>query len=163
MDTIYNNPNDYWLAHPENSEQPGGGCLVAICYAMAFAAIMVLLFMFSACTTTEYVQVPVVHNDTVLINHTAHDSIFMHDSIHIKEKGDTVWIERWHTKWENHFAHDTTYISKTDTVPVPHPVEKLVERELTWWQKTRMHCGEVLLLAVLAGIVYVVLKLRKKL
>ena len=58
-------------------------------------------------------------------------------------------------------THDTLYQATHDTIPQPYPVEKLVERELTWWQQTRMHLGEALL--ALAGIAVVVFVIRRKL
>ena len=71
----------------------------------------------------------------------------MHDSVTVSQKGDTVRIEKWHTKGVNHLEHDTTYISKTDTIPLPYPVEtiKEVEKPLSWWQKTLMWLGVALI------------------
>ena len=45
--------------------------------------------------------------------------------------------------------HDTTYVSKTDTIPQPYPVEKEVPAELTWWQQTRLHIANILMWALL--------------
>lgn len=159
--SVYNNPNDYWLVSPED-EQPNGGCLVAICYAMVFAAILAMLILCSGCETVRYVQVPVTHTDTLWKSTTTHDSVYVRDSIHIKEKGDTVWIDRWHTLWKIKTAYDTTYISKTDTVGVPYPVEKLVERELSWWQKVKMRMGVLFMgLIGVVGVWVVCIKTRR--
>lgn len=116
--------------------------------------------MASACTTTRYVEVPVVQCDTVWENHTTRDSIWMHDSIHVKEKGDTVWYEKWHVNYKEKIVHDTIYKSRVDSVAVPYPVEKHVAQPLTWWQKTRMHFGEALLVLLLMAAVYVFIILR---
>lgn len=105
--------------------------------------IILILLLLCSCTTTKYVEVPVVHNDTVWQNHTLHDSIYMHDSTYIYEKGDTFLLEKWHTKYVLKEKHDTTYISKTDSVPTPYPVEviKEVPAELNWWQRLKMKVG----------------------
>ena len=121
--------------------------------------VMVVL-MASACTTTKYVEVPVVHCDTVWENHTTLDSIWMHDSIHVKEKGDTVWYEKWHVNYKEKIVHDTIYKSRVDSVGVPYPVEKQMEKPLTWWQKTRMHLGEALLVLLLVAAVYGFIRFR---
>jgi hypothetical protein len=114
------------------------------------------------CKTKErVVAVEKVRNDTTYITKHQRDSVWLHDSIHVTEKGDTIKIEKWHTKYVEKATHDTLYQHKTDSVPVPYPVEKLVERELTWWQQTRMHLGEALL--ALAGIAVVVFVVRRKL
>ena len=116
----------------------------------------------AGCKTKErVVTVEKVRNDTTYITKHQRDSVWLHDSIHVTEKGDTIRIERWHTKYIEKATHDTLYQHKTDSVPVPYPVEKLVERELTWWQQTRMHLGEALL--ALAGIAVVVFVIKRKL
>ena len=50
--------------------------------------------------------------------------IWVHDSIHVTDKGDTVRIEKWHTKYVESIRHDTVYKARTDSVPVPYPVTK---------------------------------------
>ena len=118
----------------------------------------------SACTTTRYVEVPVVHTDTLRENRIERDSVWLHDSIHVKEKGDTVWFEKWHVNYKEKIVHDTIYQSRTDSVAKPYPVyvEKEVAKKLTWWQKTQMYVGDGALLVVLAMMVYGLIKLYKE-
>ena len=40
-------------------------------------------------------------------------------------------------------------IEKTDTIPIPYPVKVEVPAQLSWWQKTRMHIGEITIIALL--------------
>jgi hypothetical protein len=116
----------------------------------------------AGCKTKErVVTVEKVRTDTTYITKHQRDSVWLHDSIHVTEKGDTIRIEKWHTKYIEKATHDTLYQATHDTIPQPYPVEKLVERELTWWQQTRMHLGEALL--ALAGIAVVVFVIRRKL
>ena len=123
--------------------------------------ILVALLLVGCKTKERVVTVEKVRNDTTYITKHQRDSIWLHDSIHVTEKGDTIRIERWHTKYIEKATHDTLYQATHDTIPQPYPVEKLVERELTWWQQTRMHLGEALL--ALAGIAVVVVVVRRKL
>ena len=123
--------------------------------------ILVALLMAGCKTKEKVVTVEKVRNDTTYITKHQRDSVWLHDSIHVTEKGDTIRIERWHTKYIEKATHDTLYQATHDTIPQPYPVEKLVERKLSWWQQTRMHLGEALL--ALAGIAVVVFVVRRKL
>ena len=123
--------------------------------------ILVAVLLVGCKTKERVVTVEKVRNDTTYITKHQRDSVWLHDSIHVTEKGDTIRIERWHTKYVERATHDTLYQATHDTIPQPYPVEKLVERKLSWWQQTRMHLGEALL--ALAGIAVVVFVVRRKL
>ena len=121
----------------------------------------------TACHTTKYVPIIETRTDTLIVTKHQRDSIYLKDSTNVHEwqRGDTMYIEvlKWHTEHHDRTVHDTTYISKTDSVPVPYPVEKKVPRELTWWQKTKMRCGIIFMgLICLMGIIGF-WKLKKKL
>lgn len=106
--------------------------------------IMVALLL-AGCGSTKYVTVDEQHTDTLRQVTVRYDSVMVHDSIHITEKGDTVKIERWHTQWRDRWHTDTIYQSRRDSVPYPVEVEKEVPAELTWWQQTRLHLANILL------------------
>lgn len=114
-----------------------------------------MLVTLAGCKTHErIVEVERVRTDTTYITKHQRDSVWLHDSIHVKDKGDTVTIERWHTKYIERTTHDTIYHATHDTLPLPYPVEvvKKVEKPLTWWQRTRLHVANiVLLLLVIYG------------
>ena len=108
------------------------------------------LLCMCSCTTTKYVEVPgPTHIDTTYITKWQHDSIYQRDSIHVTEK---------------HILRDTVFHFVNDTIPAPYPVEVEVPAQLTWWQQTRMHIGEVAIgfigAALLAGIVWLILRLK---
>jgi hypothetical protein len=126
-----------------------------------FCLVILVALLMAGCKTKErVVTVEKVRNDTTYITKHQRDSVWLHDSIHVTEKGDTIRIEKWHTKYVEKATHDTLYQATHDTIPQPYPVEKLVERELTWWQQTRMHLGEALL--AIAGIAVVVFVIKRK-
>ena len=139
-----------------DDERMKAGCMQGIILAVAIIIMLAVCSLCSSCTTTEYVTVPEYHTDTVLYNHTTHDSVYVHDSIRVWQKGDTVTIHEWHTKYKLKEVHDTTYISKTDSVPMPYPVEvtKEVPAELTWWQSAKRHVGGVILWVAIIAFVY---------
>lgn len=108
--------------------------------------IMAAALLLTACKTRErIVMVETVRTDTAYITRHQRDSIWLHDSIYMKEymSGDTVYLlrDRWHTQYVEKQVHDTTYIATHDTVPDPYPVEVEVPAQLTWWQKTKMNLG----------------------
>lgn len=136
--------------------------VVSGCVGYVLALIILLLFnwILGSCTTTKYVTIPEHHTDTLVQTKVQHDSIVLRDSIHVSEKGDTVRIERWHTQLVRKEVHDTTYIHKTDSVPVPYPVTEYTERQLTWWQRTQMYAGDLLLLILLGYMIITIIKKR---
>ena len=98
-----------------------------------------ILFAMSSCTTTKYVEVEKVRTDTVYKSKVERDSVWLHDSVEVNVKGDTVLVEKWHTKIKETFVYDTLQVLKKDSIPVPYPVTKYVEKELSWWQQTCMY------------------------
>ena len=153
----YNNPNDYWHNHYDpyrdmsDEERLKAGCMQGSVIMVAVIIAMMVCALFTSCKSVEYVFVPQTHTDTLIVTNVQHDSIYINDSTVITEKGDTVTIEKWHTKYVEKQVHDTTYVSKTDSIPVPCPVEtiKEVPAELTWWQQTRIHIGGIVIFSLL--------------
>lgn len=133
--------------------------LLIILWSVILAVCLVLL---SACTTTKYVTVPITHTDTLYVTKYQRDSIHVRDSIYIKDRGDTVWIERWHTKYVERLRTDTLIEHRADTVAVPVEVEVEVPRQLTWWQQTRIHAGEMLFVLLAAAAAFAVWRLKRK-
>lgn len=125
---------------------------------VGMVVMIIIALLFCSCTKTEYITVEKVRNDTVWQNHTKHDSIWVHDSIHVTDKGDTVWIERWHTKWQNHLEHDTVYKARTDSVPVPYPVIKEVEKPRSKFEKGLIGVG---ILSIMALVIFIAFKLKR--
>ena len=125
--------------------------------------IMAAAIMMVGCKSVEYVPVIEHRTDTVYQSKVVHDSIYQHDSTYIKEKGDSVYIERWHTKYVLKEKTDTLYESRVDSIPVPYEVVKEVEVEksLSWWQAMRMHIGGIVVWLLLILAIYGILKWRK--
>lgn len=157
----YFNPNDAWIRHDDyhyknltDHEQVNQGCMQAVVYFIAFIIGILICSLFSSCKSVEYVTVIEHKTDTLIQTKVQYDSVWLHDSIVQKHKEDTLLIEKWHTKYVEKQVHDTTYVSKTDSVPVPYPVMEYVEKQLTWCQQARLHLANVVLylLLIIAGI-----------
>lgn len=156
----YNNPNDLWRNNGydpykgmTNKERMKAGCLQGVVFIVMLFLGLLLCALLGSCTTERTVTVERVRTDTVRQCLTLRDSIWMHDSIRVTEKGDTVRIEKWHTKYVEKQVHDTIYKSRVDSVPVPHDVIKKVPRERGWLEKLLLGIGGAAVLAVIIGIV----------
>ena len=154
----YNNPEEAWY-HGLKQRPHGEGCLLTMLSVTFIALAIALMLSFSGCTTTRYVPVEHHTTDTVYQSKLQRDSVWLHDSIHVSEKGDTIRIERWRTKYISKEIHDTLYQSVRDSIPVPYEVIKEVPAKLSSLQTGLMVSG---LFAILALILVVVYKLKRK-
>lgn len=127
-------------------------------WSLIVMIVLSLVLLLTSCKHTEYVTVEKVRIDTTYITNHQRDSIWLHDSIHVAEKGDTVKIEKWHTKYVEKQVHDTLYKAKVDSVPVPYPVPEYIEKNLTWWQQTRIHIANILLYLLGFGLLFMIVK-----
>jgi hypothetical protein len=130
-------------------------------YLVAVLLVLIALIC-GGCSTTKYVPVETIKRDTVYQSKIEHDSVYLHDSVYVKEwqNGDTIYRDRdrWHTKYVEKEVHDTLYQSKTDSIAVPYPVEK----ELTWWEKKKIEFGELAMVIVAGLLCFVVIKSKLK-
>lgn len=119
--------------------------------------ILLACLSFCGCTKTEYVTVEKIRTDTTYITKHQRDSIWLHDSVMVSEKGDTVRIEKWHTKYVSKEVHDTLYLATHDTIPQPYPVAQYVEKPLSKIERALIIIG---CLAIMALLVFIVLKIK---
>ena len=106
------------------------------------------LVAMASCKTVKYVPVEKVQHDSIYITQHQKDSIYIHDSIYQKEKGDTLIIEKWHTRYVEKQVRDTLIQIERDTIPQPYPYEVEVPAQLSWWQQTRIRVGDIAMIAV---------------
>lgn len=129
---------------------------------ITLAPFMCLLFVICSCRTVKYVPVETVKVDTTYINKLQRDSIYILDSVYVKEKGDTVLIEKYKYLYRDKLVRDTMYISKADSIQVPYPVEKV----LTRWQQLKLELGGwalgVIIMVSLVFIIWIVYKFKRK-
>lgn len=58
------------------------------------------------------------------------DSIYLHDSVYIAQRGDTIYHDRWRTRYKEVTRLDTAYIERRDSIRYPVIVE--VEKPRHW-------------------------------
>lgn len=127
------------------------GCMA---YPIIIGVMVLLCIIMSGCTTTRYVPVVTHQTDTLRVVQNVRDSVMVHDSVRVTERGDTVFVERWRERVHASKTHDTVYRAVHDTVveKVPVQVEVTKEKPLTRWQRARMTVGDVMMAAVLVAV-----------
>lgn len=116
--------------------------------------VILTILMLSACrTTTRIVEVPVEVIKKEYIYDTKIDSIYIRDSVDRWQKGDTLYITKWHTKFK--YINKVDTLIKTDSIPKIVLVEKEVEvNHIYWWQKTLMWVGGILLIYIIISLIH---------
>lgn len=104
--------------------------------SFCLSLLIFVLYMLASCRT-EYIPVESVRYDSLYFAKLEKDSIFIRDSVHIREKGDTIFRDKLKFVYRYVGKTDTVYIEKRDSVPVPCPVE----RKLTWWEQKKLDFG----------------------
>ena len=129
---------------------------------VAIVAILSLIVL-PSCKTKfiETVRYEIVEtHDTIDRVKVQRDSITLHDSVYIHQKGDTVFSEKWRTEFRWRTQHDTVVKVReiphvvTDTVYQVKevPVDKVVYKQ-RWWQKLTSGAG----IAAIIGLILAVL------
>ena len=111
---------------------------------ITFCAIVLL---YCSCSTTKYV--PIETTRTEYRDNFLRDSIYFRDSIFVKEKGDTLIVEKYSYLYRDKIIRDSIFT--TDTIRVPYPVEviKEVKKPLSGWQNFQVWCGRIALAILL--------------
>lgn len=115
---------------------------------------MLAILMLSACkTTTKIVEVPVEVVKKEYIHDTKIDSVYIRDSVDRWQKGDTLYITKWHTKFK--YINKVDTLVKTDSIPKIVTVEKKVEvNHIYWWQNTLMWAGGILSICIIISLIH---------
>lgn len=106
-------------------------------------ALCVALSALSGCRT-QYVPVETVKIETERVVDIRRDSIYVLDSVFVREAHDTVYITKWRTEYKEALRIDTLNIERIDTLY--RIVE--VELKLTKIQQLKMDVGAGVLYAV---------------
>lgn len=100
---------------------------------------MLACLVLAGCKTVRYVPVETVRTDSVYVDRFTRDSVYLRDSVFVNRwtVGDTVFVDKVSVKYlyRDRWRHDTVAVTRRDSVQVPLPVE----RELGWWQQTRLN------------------------
>lgn len=120
------------------------------------------LLLFS-CTTTREASSDyrtTERLDSVFITTLQRDSIYLHDSIYMLEKGDTVYkyVERLRYKYVS--TTDTVARTKIDTSFVERVEVREVEQQVAWYSRCFMWLGQLVCAAIILCVLYYFLNKR---
>ena len=107
------------------------------------------------CKSIQYVPVENTIVKTEYKNSVSYDSIYFTDSVYIKEKNDTVYIEN--IKYRYKYVSNIDTIVKNDTITntTIQEVEVIKEvNKLKWWQTALIALGVL-------SLVYIIIKIKK--
>lgn len=118
-----------------------------------WASLLLFCYLMCGCGT-KYVAVESVRYDSLYISKMMHDSIYVRDSVFVKEAGDTIFKDKYKYVYVYKNLVDTFYVYKDKEIEVPVPVEK----ELSWWERQKLNFGGWVI-----GILflYVIVKIMK--
>ena len=181
----YNNPNEMWRHNGydpykgmRDEERLKAGCFQMVAFFVMIMESLALCALFGSCTTTKYVPVQQQHTE----HHWHTDSVKERDSVHTEnttiirevdsaamakygiqmQANQRAWLvlqremEQRLRELEHMTAtHDTIH----DSIPCPVDVIKEVPAKLTWWQQTRLHIINVLMMF---GIIWLIMWIGRK-
>ena len=125
---------------------------------LALVAFFAFVFALSSCGTAKtIVKEGEVRTEYVDRFREHRDSIYLHDSVYIHFKGDTVYQERWHTRIRDRTVRDTVYIQKVDSIYVDRQVKKTSGITEISYTLRLLGCA-----AVVIAVLLFILKLRGK-
>lgn len=97
-----------------------------------------LMTLLTGCRSVKYVSVPEYHTEYKVRTDSfiKRDSVWVHDSVSVWMKGDTVFKEKLEKVYNEHYIYTnkTDTVLKTDSVRVPFPVEKKLGR----WEQIKV-------------------------
>ena len=129
-------------------------------YLVVVISLIVVLSL-SSCAT-KVVTVPEVHTEYVYKTDSfvQRDSIWCLDSVFIREKGDTVWVEKFKTIFKDRIR----MVVERDTFMRCDTISQVIEVEkpLTWWQEKKIEFGEIAMVGMALLLVFALLKLKFK-
>ena len=120
--------------------------------------IAILAGLVLGCKPYRVAQRETVIKDSLYIVQRMIDRVLIRDSVYERHVHDTVYKYKERETVRYLSLRDTLYIEKRDSVSVPYPVE----RQLTKWEATRMRLGDILLIIVNIGLIYVVIWLIRR-
>ena len=118
-------------------------------------SLLIAVFLLSGCKT-KYIPIEKIVYQNSIKHDTLHtsDSVLVRDSIYLRQKGDTCYLDRWHEKtvFKNVYIVKVDSFLKRDSIPVPYPVEK----ELSKWEQFQLKYavwsfGALCMLLIISG------------
>lgn len=111
-----------------------------------FAIVLLLAAMIGCKTKTVYVPVEKWQTEIEMLDRWHRDSVYIHDSIFVAHKGDTIFLEKYKYIYRDKVVRDSIYKTDSIHVEVPYPVIETREvNRLHTWQIILMCLGGMLI------------------
>ena len=141
-----------------NEEKAYKGCF----WAFLMFVVLMAIILLSSCSP-KVIYVPEYHTEYITKTDSVVkvDSVHVKDSVIIKQAGDTIEIDRWHTEYKDRWRERVVIdsIIKVDSVSVPYPVEK----KLSKWQQAKADWGGwAMLFVVVLIFLFLFFALRRR-
>lgn len=133
-----------------------------------------VLLLLTGCASTRKASTTEVDNnyrsteklDSIFITAIQRDSIYLRDSIYVREKGDTIYkyVEKWRFKlvttvdtvYSTTTRVDTAYVDRTKVEIREKPV--YIEKQVKWYNKSFMWLGRICCLAAILWAIFLYIK-----
>jgi len=127
---------------------------IAVVLGVVFA-ILAMVF----CTSCRTIKTVVEYRDREVIKtELQRDSVYLHDSVYVSHRGDTVFVDRWRTEYAYKYIARVDSFTRVDSIP--YPVE--VVREVRVRNGYDKFCSWFLWIVVVAGGIFVACKVLKR-
>ena len=141
-----------------NEEKAYKGCF----WSFIIFIVLMMVILFNSCSP-KVIHVPEYHTEYITKTDSVVkvDSVHVKDSVIIKQAGDTIEIDRWHTEYKDRWRERVVIdsIIKVDSVSVPYPVEK----KLSKWQQAKVDWGGwAMLFVVVLIFLFLFIALRRR-
>lgn len=141
-----------------NEEKAYKGCF----WSFIIFIVLMMIILFNSCSP-KVIYVPEYHTEYITKTDSVvkKDSVHVKDSVIIKQAGDTIEIDRWHTEYKDRWRERVLIdsIIKVDSVSVPYPVEK----KLSKWQQAKVDWGGwAMLISVAVIFLFLFFALRRR-
>lgn len=116
---------------------------------------IIVIFFALTVVGCRTIYVPQETIRTKYVDRVQHDSVYLHDSVFVKVKNDTVWLEKYRYVYRDKVVHDS--IIERDSIPYPVYVDvpvKYVPQVYKWglW---------IALLAIGGVLLKIILKFKR--
>ena len=141
-----------------NEDKVYKGCF----WSFIIFIVLMMIILFNSCSP-KVIYVPEYHTEYITKTDSVvkKDSVHVKDSVIIKQAGDTIEIDRWHTEYKDRWRERVLIdsIIKVDSVSVPYPVEK----KLSKWQQAKVDWGGwAMLISVAVIFLFLFFALRRR-
>lgn len=127
--------------------------------------ILALCLMLVGCKTTYVpIEKEVAKYDSIYIQSIKVDSIKEVDSVFVNTyiKGDTIFQDKYKYvyRYKDKLRIDTMLVERVDSVYIEKPI--MIEKQLSWWQKTKQDVGGIAIGVAIALLLYLAYKIYRR-